>query len=93
MKTIFAAAFAVSLAAAPAFAAEEYQTGPALNLNDHVVAMDTGSAQYPHFDGQATVAQSETIVVPNASEASVESTNSLPVPFARSARVSRLAQR
>jgi hypothetical protein len=81
MKTIFAVAVAAFLSAAPAFAQEEYQT-PALRLNDHVAAFDTGSAPYPQFTGQGAAVESETVLAPNASEAGVESLNSLPPGFA-----------
>jgi opacity protein-like surface antigen len=83
MKTIFAAASAAFLLAAPAFAAEEYQSGPALALHDQVAAFDTGSAQSPHFNGQNAVSTPrERVVLGSGSEASVESPNSETVALA-----------
>lgn len=93
MKTIFAVAAAALLAAAPAFAAEEYQAGPARPITAQVPAFDTGSAQTPHFDGQAALA-GDPVLAGNASEASVESVNSQTVALGTvTAPASRLAQR
>ena len=83
MKTTFAAAAVLFLAAIPAMAAEEYPAGTPLVLQDRVAANDTGSAQAPRFDGQAAVATPrEQIIARNASEASVETANSRPAVLA-----------
>jgi hypothetical protein len=95
MKTIIAAACAAFLAAAPAFAAEEYQSGPALVLSDRVPSSDTGSAGLPRFDGPAAVtAPRLNLVTGNGSEGSVESMNSESVALGTwHASISRMAQR
>src|SRR3954454_6394340 len=76
MKTRFAAAAAAFLVAAPAFAAEEYQAGPALTLSDNIPLVDTGSAQVPAFNGRAVVSGARRSPVGNGSESSVDTANS-----------------
>ena len=77
MKTnIIAAAAVLVLAAAPAFAAEEYFTGPAITLSDRAPSSDTGSAQLPTFNGLATSPRPERMVIRSGSESEPESLNS-----------------
>jgi len=82
MKTIFAAAAAAFLLAAPAFAAEEYPSGSPLVLGDQVPSLDTGSAQTPRFDGQdVVVLPRERVLQGSGAESSVDTVNSQSVPL------------
>lgn len=79
-KTILAATIlALSAAALPAFAAEEYQAGPARPITSNLVTRDVGAAQTPVFDGAYTTATPrEQLVSRNSASQSIESLNSAP---------------
>lgn len=82
MNTYLAAAAAALLLAAPAFAAEEYPAGTPLVLGNQVPMVDTGSAQYPQFNGQSVATGPRLrVVAGNGAEASVETINSEAVPL------------
>ena len=79
-KTILAATIlALSAAALPAFAAEEYQDGPAAVVTSSTPTRDVGSAQTPAFDGgYALATPTERLMLRNNSSAAVESKDSAP---------------
>lgn len=95
MKTFIAVAGTAFLLAAPAFAAEEYQTGPALVLATAIPARDTGSAQYPRFNhAAAQMTQRLRLIETSSSESGVETLASGPVALGTAnASIGLLAQR
>ena len=79
-KTFLAASFLALSLAAPAFAAEEYQAGPARTITAETPTRDVGSVQYPAFDGAYDLtAPRSSLLLGNANSATVEPLNSAPV--------------
>lgn len=79
-KTFIAASILALSLAVPAFAAEEYQAGPARAITAETPTHDVGAAQYPAFDGAYDMtAPRSVLLLGNANSATVEPLNSAPV--------------